>query len=235
MIEIAISLNQENFRTLVRGQIIEAKSPSGQLVRIALQDIGFRAIVDEVSKALDASQDEDLNVPAQDPKEMAKYIGSLEDLTASQQALLKALQEQVHSHRQWTAHERSLQKTARSHAIEQRAILMYVLERSERAKDWLRLWEALPNEQQDVYRTEAAEWMKKQPNVNPEEDREILLPAPEKHLCHETHIDDPRQERWVFCGRCGTYLGWRKLDDGSLILTDQNLKVERKVMRLDGK
>ncbi len=56
MTDIAISLNQKDFRTLVRGQIIEAQSPSGQTIRIALKDIGFHAIVDEVRKAIEASE-----------------------------------------------------------------------------------------------------------------------------------------------------------------------------------
>ena len=53
MNEIRIVLDQENFRTLVRGQVVEAKSPSGQVVKIVLQDIGFDVIIDEVRKAIE--------------------------------------------------------------------------------------------------------------------------------------------------------------------------------------
>lgn len=45
-------------------------------------------------------------------------------------------------------------------------------------------------------------------------------------LCKEQgHLDDPKQERWVHCSRCGYYLGHRVLETGGLILSEPNLKV----------
>ncbi len=165
---------------------------------------------------------------------LEKYVKHLEDVCKANDDLIKTQtemiygqREQVHAHRQWTAHEYALTKTSEFYAHEQRAILNYVLERSDRARDWLRLWEALPDEQKEVYRAEAAAWLKKQRPAEGD-GREILLPAPKKQLCGETHIDDPGQDRWVFCYRCGKYLGVRDLKSGQLVAAEKDLKSTRK-------
>lgn len=166
---------------------------------------------------------------------LESYIKSLEEAAQSSAALISEQKEmvclqreQVHSHRQWSAHERTLMKASESRAIEQRAILAYVLERSEKERDWLRLWEVLPKEQKDVYMAEAAQWLKDHPGKSPDEYQEILLPAPNKGLCSQAHLDDPMQDRWVFCPRCGAYLGARDLKNGQLVLADKELKVAQK-------
>lgn len=83
-----------------------------------------------------------------------------------------------HADHQLVLHSEVLEKSARHYAVEQRAILAYVLERSERAEDWLRLWATLPKEQQDIYRAEAAEWVGKQKTVCTPEERAMLEQAP---------------------------------------------------------
>lgn len=119
-------------------------------------------------------------------------------------------------------------KASESRAIEQRAFLWYILERSEKAKDWLRLWEVLPQAQKDVYMAEAAEWLKSNPGVVPGDLRAALLDAPKRGLCSEAHQDDPSQERRIFCTRCGAYLGAIDLVSGKLVLWDKDLKVVQK-------
>ena len=48
------TLNQENFRHLVRGGTLALKTNSGQRVEIVLADIGFEAIDEEVRLAFRA-------------------------------------------------------------------------------------------------------------------------------------------------------------------------------------
>lgn len=163
------------------------------------------------------------------------YVKRLEEATetdrsliANQREMIQLQREQIHSHRQWSAHERALMMASESRAIEQRAILSYVLERSEKERHWLRLWETLPEDQKEVYKAEAKAWLKANPGRCPDECREVLLDAPKKGLCSETHLDDPLQERWVFCPRCGAYLGTRDLVSGQLVLADKDLKVVQK-------
>jgi hypothetical protein len=51
--EIRISLTVEDFRSLVRGGIVEKKIPGLNEIKIALQDIGYLQMLEEVSQAVD--------------------------------------------------------------------------------------------------------------------------------------------------------------------------------------
>lgn len=48
--EVRISLSREDFRTLVRGNIVEMSTPYG-VVKVALSDIGWPIMIDEINKA----------------------------------------------------------------------------------------------------------------------------------------------------------------------------------------
>lgn len=73
---------------------------------------------------------------------------------------------------------RAMHQSSEYYAIEARSMLTYVLERSDRSRDWLRLWEALPQDQKNVYLQESKEWLGKQPTHVDPEIAKRMLPAP---------------------------------------------------------
>jgi hypothetical protein len=99
-------------------------------------------------------------------------IGEMESMVDTQKQQALAL-EQV------ALHSTALSESAKYHAAECRAKLVYVLERVEKGGNWLRLWEALPQEQKDIYLAEARDWFDKQPEkVDPELLKKLLKPPP---------------------------------------------------------
>lgn len=148
----------------------------------------------QLIEVVEALEQEEQESGEQDTKDklissLQKYAESLNKMCESndkiietQAALIEAHDSSRHAAIQGALYNQVLEKSARHYAVEQRATLAYVLERSERARDWLRLWEALPKEQQDVYRAEAAEWFGKQQTVCTPKERAMLeQPPAQKH------------------------------------------------------
>lgn len=115
------------------------------------------------------------------------YIKSMEaradkqaELSDGMLALIENQSREILALSQTEIHSRAIAQTSDYYAVESRSILVYVLERTERGRDFLRLWEALPQDQKDIYDQESRAWLRKQePHVDPEL-RKQMLPAPTK-------------------------------------------------------
>jgi len=108
-------------------------------------------------------------------------VRKADELIAVQKEKLEALEANILAIEQTGLYDQALMQTADYYAVESRSLLVYVLERSEKSRDFLRLWEVLPQDQKDVYNQESATWLGKQPpHVDPEL-RAKLKPAPSQN------------------------------------------------------
>lgn len=121
-----------------------------------------------------------------------EYIKSVEakfdaqcELSDGMIALMDTQQKEILALSQTEIHSRALSQTDKHYAVECRSILVYVLERTERGDDFLRLWEVLPKDQKDIYNEEARKWLGKQPpHVDPELRKQMLPPPQRKGSDH---------------------------------------------------
>lgn len=111
---------------------------------------------------------------------MKKAIESLEALVETQKKLIETQTKEILGLDQAALYSQALHQSADHYAILSRSMMVYVLERSDRAKDWLRLWEALPEDQKEVYNQESREWLGKQPTHADREITKMLKPAPKR-------------------------------------------------------
>jgi len=113
------------------------------------------------------------------------YVKSVEEkfekqneLSNGMLSLIENQSKEILALSQTEIHSRAIAQTSDYYAVEARSILVYVLERNDRSLDWIRLWEALPQDQKNLYNQDSKAWLLKQPpHVDPEL-RKKMLPAP---------------------------------------------------------
>jgi len=134
---------------------------------------------------------------------LKKQLAIRESLSCNQEAMIEALKSgnenlnaliegmkakdetrghQVEALEQTEMASRAMQQTADHYAIESRSTLAYIIERSDNGLDTMRLWEALPEDQKDIYRKESLTWLGKQPSHVDPALRARMKPAPKKEL-----------------------------------------------------
>jgi HD superfamily phosphohydrolase len=111
---------------------------------------------------------------------MDKGVNLLQALKEIDEKSRENLDGQILALEQAEMHTRAIQQTSDYYATEARSMLVYVLERNDRSLDWIRLWEALPQDQKDVYNHESRAWLGKQPTRADPELRKQMLPPPHK-------------------------------------------------------
>lgn len=109
-----------------------------------------------------------------------KANDALQAVVENQKKLIEGQEREIQGLDQAALYSMAIQESAYYYAVLCRSTMVYVLERSERGKDWLRLWDALPEDQKEVYHQESRDWFGKQPTRADAETKKMLKRPPKR-------------------------------------------------------
>ena len=147
-------------------------------------DEGERKKTDELIEAYrerESKHQGEIEAYREQTEAYAKQSEVSERLCDNQATLIDALKDSVKTLKQRDVNTNVLSQSYRYYAALSRAMLCYVIERN-KERNWLRLWEMLPEEQKDVYLEEAKAWVKDQPSLASPELR-VLIEPPAERIC----------------------------------------------------
>lgn len=136
----------------------------------------------ESYKSMSSSRDaviEDLKAEVEYQKQGVKLLENVVEIDSK---ALAQREKSLVAFEQWALHSQVIEQTSTYYAIESKSILMYILERTARGDDFIRLWEVLPQDQKDIYKDEARKWLAQQPRHEDPELRKKLLPPPNQKI-----------------------------------------------------